>query len=123
MRLRLPMILLLGCAVAAPAQAMNVSEFLTRADALQSQGVMALFSPDYKVLKQEVKSAGNAIRADQQAARAAGRKAATCMPEEKVPVDPDELLAYFRAIPAPQRSQSVAAAFTGMMKRKYPCPA
>jgi hypothetical protein len=110
-------------ASAAPAAGMSVADFLTKADALEQRGVTALFSSDYSLLKAEVKGAGEGLRRDQKAARAAGKRPATCLPENKVPLDSNELLAYFRSIPAPQRNITVAAAFTNLMKRKYPCPA
>lgn len=106
---------------AAPASAMSVDEFLTRAATLEKKGVAALFSSDYKLLRNEVKSAGEALRASEKTARAAGRKPVACLPD-RVPVKSDELLAYFRAIPQGRRNITVAAAFTEMMSRKYPCP-
>jgi hypothetical protein len=113
---------LLLLASATPAMAMTVSEFLTRASALERKGPLALFSKDYSLLKDEVKSVGEGLRRDQKAARAAGRRPVACLPEDKAPVTSGELLAYFRSIPPAQRNVSVAAAFTGMMKKKYPCP-
>ena len=116
----MPVVLL---AVATPASAaMSVNDFLTRASALEKKGVTALFTQDYKLLRGEVKGAGEALRASEKAARAAGRKPVACLPENKVPVKSDELLAYFRAIPPARRGITVASAFTEMMSKKYPCP-
>ncbi|SMF74142.1 hypothetical protein SAMN06295910_2211 [Allosphingosinicella indica] len=101
---------------------MTVADFLTRADALEKRGVAALFTADYRALRDEVKGAGLALRADRAAAERAGRKPIACLPEGKVPVDRDEMLAYLRAIPPAQRGVTVRAAFNRLMARKYPCP-
>jgi hypothetical protein len=106
------------------AQSMPVSEFLAKADALQKKGAMALFSGDIGKLKGEVVNSGKQLRAEQVAAQKAGRKPTTCMPERgKASIGSTELLAHFRAIPPAQRSMSVKAAFAGLIRKKYPCPA
>ena len=104
------------------AQSMPVSQFLAKADALQKKGAMALFSGDIGKLKAEVVNSGKQLRAEQEAARKAGRKPATCMPE-KASVNSNELLAHFRSMPPAERSMPVKAAFAGLMRKKYPCPA
>jgi hypothetical protein len=106
----------------AAAQAMPVAEFLNRADALQKKGPLALLSGDVKRLKNEVTASGRQLRQEQKTAQAAGRKPATCMPD-KASVNSVELLTHFRAIPPAQRGVSVKAAFAGLMRKKYPCPA
>ena len=103
------------------AQSMPVSQFLAKADALQKKGAMALFSGDIGKLKAEVTNSGKQLRAEQEAARKAGRKPATCIPE-KANVNSTELLAHFRTIPAAQRNIPVKAAFADLMRKKYPCP-
>ena len=106
------------------AQSMPVSQFLAKADALQKKGAMALFSGDVGKLKAEVMNSGKQLRAEQVAAKKAGRKTATCMPEQgKATVNQTELLAHFRSIPPAQRNMTVKAAFASMMRKKYPCPA
>jgi hypothetical protein len=106
----------------AAAQAMPVAEFLSRADALQKKGPLALLSGDVKRLKNEVTASGRQLRQEQKAAQAAGRKPATCIPD-KASVNSNELLTHFRAIPSAQRGVSVKAAFASLMRKKYPCPA
>ena len=105
------------------AQSMPVSQFLAKADALQKKGPLALFSSDIKRLKDEVTNSGKQLRAEQIAARRAGQKPATCMPEDKASIGSDELLAHFRSIPPGQRNMPVKTAFAGLMRKKYPCPA
>ena len=106
----------------ASAQSMPISEFLAKADALQKKGPMALFSGDIGKLKAEVVNSGKQLRAEQEAARKAGRKPATCLPE-KANVTSTELLAHFRAVPPAERGVSVKTAFAGLVRKKYPCPA
>ena len=106
----------------AAAQAMPVSDFLTKAETLKKKGPMALFSSDYKKLKGEVQNAGQVVRAREAADRKAGRKPATCLPNKDA-TDSDELLAYFKSIPPAQRNISVNDAFFNLMKRKFPCAA
>lgn len=119
--------LIIALAAAVPltplfAQTMPVSEFLTKADALQKKGAMALFSGDIGKLKAEVQNSGKQLRAEQVAAQKAGRKPATCLPI-KAEMNSSELLAHFRSIPPAQRNMTVKAAFAGLMRKKYPCPA
>ena len=102
---------------------MPVSEFLTRADALQKKGALALFSKDLGRLKAEIVNSGKALRAEQVAAEKAGRKPVTCLPAKPAEVSADEVLAHFRSIPPAQRGMSVKTGFAGLMRRKFPCPA
>jgi hypothetical protein len=100
---------------------MPVAEFLAKVDALEKRGAMALFSKDFGLLKAEVQASGKAVRAEEMAARKAGRRPATCLPK-KAGVKSGELLAHFRAIPPAQRGMSVKVAFAGLMAKKFPCP-
>ena len=106
----------------ASAQSMPISEFLAKADALQKKGPMALFSGDIGKLKAEVVNSGKQLRAEQEAARKAGRKPATCLPE-KANVTSTELLTHFREVPPAERGVLVKTAFAGLVRKKYPCPA
>jgi len=113
---------LLVLSAPAAAQAMSVSQFLGKVDALHKKGPMALFSKDIGLLKAEVKDAGKALRLEQNVALKTGRKPPVCMPK-RATTDSDELLAHFRAIPPAQRGMSVKSAFAALMNKKYPCPA
>lgn len=106
---------------AANAQTMPVATFLAKADALQKKGPLALFSSDIGRLKAEIQKSGKALRAEQEAARKAGRTPAACLPKQ-AEVNSNELLAHFRAIPPAQRGLPVKAAFASFMAKKYPCP-
>lgn len=100
---------------------MTVATFLQKTEALQSRGALALLSSDTKLLKAEVVSAGQAVRAEQAAARKAGRAAPFCLPES-ASTDSRELLRYFGSMPPAQRVRmNVRAAFRTFVIRKYPC--
>lgn len=121
---KLALALVLSVAAAGPvsAQTMPVSQFLAKAEALQKRGALALFSSDIGLLKREIVNSGKQLRAEQDAAKKAGRKPATCIPP-KASMNSNELLAHFKSIPPQQRSMPVKAAFAGLMRKKYPCPA
>jgi hypothetical protein len=113
--------ILLGLPLA-PAAAMDVATFLAKADALQKQGMMALFSGDLKILKAEIQDNGARLEAEARSARASGKRAAFCAPGDKAGVNSNELLAAFRTIPAAQRSHvEVKDALRAFLARKYPC--
>src|SRR5688500_17791028 len=112
---------LLACLPLFSLQAMNVAEFLQKADALEKKGMRALFTSDYRLLKNEVESAAKALRAERLAAERAGRRGAYC-PPPRSGFKSNEILAYFRAIPVAQRPRTdVRAALLGLLVRKYPC--
>jgi len=112
--------LLLAAPVAV--HAMNVAEFLAKAEALEKKGAMALFSKDMGLLKSEVQSAGKAIRAERLAATKAGRTPVACPPADgKAKLDSKELMAHFRAIPPAERGMSVKDGLSGLLAKKYPC--
>lgn len=104
-------------------QAMTVATFLQKAEALEKRGVGALLSRDLKLLKNEVKGAGEALRAERLAAQRAGRRAAYC-PPERTALNAQELLDHFRSIPPAQRERmEVRDGLRTLLARKYPCPA
>jgi hypothetical protein len=108
--------------VATPASAMNVAEFLAKAKALQAKGMLAWFSSDYSLLKNEMLAIGAAYRVDIDGAVAAGRKPHSCPPPKgQAKMTPQELLADLEKIPPARRGMSMKAAFYGLMLRRYPC--
>lgn len=108
--------------VATSANAMTVAEFLAKAKALKAQGMMAAFSSDVSLLKNEMAAIGTAYRADLTAARASGRKPHSCPPPKgQVKLPPAEFIAELEKIPPAQRGMSMKAAFYGIMARRYPC--
>jgi hypothetical protein len=106
------------------AQTMPVSHFLEKAEALKKKGPLALFSGDMKLLKAELQNSVVALRAENRAAKAAGRKPAFCPPEGKASLNSDEVLSHFQSFPAAQRPRMrVREATRSLMAKKYPCPA
>jgi hypothetical protein len=110
--------------VAAPVtalQAMNVTIFLQKAEALQKKGIGAMFSSDLGLLKSEVRGASQTLKAERQAAERAGRHGAYC-PTGNPTLNSNEILAFFRAIPPSQRERTeVKDALRGLLARKFPC--
>jgi hypothetical protein len=103
------------------AQAMDVATFLTKAEALQKKGVMALMSSDYKLLKSEIEAHAVALRAERVADQRARRKVAFC-PPGKVSLTSGEIVTAFRTIPPAQQPRvQVKDALRALMARKYPC--
>ena len=110
--------------LAAPgaAFAMDVATWLAKADALKAKGVGALLSKDYKLLETEIRSNGAALRAEREAAKAAGRQPAYCA-AGKVALSSDEVVVMLRAVPEAQRARTpVKDALRAGLARKYPCP-
>ena len=104
------------------AQAMTVNEFLAKSSALQAKGFAAMVSPDLTLLRNEIKTAATAYRADLDADQAAHRKPRSCPPPKgQAKVDSDTLMASFKAMPPAKRTMSVKDAFYGVMDKRYPC--
>jgi hypothetical protein len=104
------------------AEAMPVSTFLQKAEALQAKGMLALFASDYKTLKTEVTNASGQLRSERLAARAAGRRPAYCPPQDQGSLDSNELLAAFRTIPPAVAARTeVKDALRALLARKFPC--
>lgn len=108
-------------ALPAAAAAMPISTFLTKADALEKKGPMAVFSSDLKLLTGEIRRSAQTLRVERAADEKAGRKPGTCIPP-KMSLSNVEVLAHFRSIPSARRSMSVKDGFAEMMRKKYPCP-
>lgn len=102
------------------AAAMSVQEFLTSANRIP-RNPTALLRSDTRRLMNEIGGAFKAVRDDQAAARAAGRRPATCIPEGKISLSAEQILARFNAIPAPRRNISVNQAVREWMGERYPC--
>jgi hypothetical protein len=106
---------------ATAAQAMTVQEFLTTAARIP-QNPTAMLRADTRRLIREFEGAVRTVRAEQVAAREAGRRPSTCMPE-RVSFSPSAILGRFNAIPASRRNISVTQAMREWMAERHPCPA
>jgi len=122
MRRMIKLAVLALMAVPVAAQAMTVNEFLAKTSALQAKGFAGMLSPDLTLLRNEIKTAATAYRAELDASQAAHRKPRSCPPPKgQAKVDSDTLMASFKAIPPAKRTISVKAAFYGFMDKRYPC--
>lgn len=105
------------------AQTMPLDAFLSKAEALQRQGPLALFSGDYALLKKEMRGSAEQLKQMRLAAVKAGKKPPYC-PPATVPLSSDEILAHFRSIPATARAaMTTRDGFLSLMVKKYPCHA
>jgi hypothetical protein len=114
---------LLAAAQAAP---MTVADVLSKADALQKKGMLAIFSSDLRLIKAEANRDLQAFGTDYFNARQAHRPLPACPPKDgpdslKITLDTDELLKFYRTIPPQRRGMSSVQAFAEFMKAKFPC--
>ncbi|MFN3537393.1 MAG: hypothetical protein ACK4Y4_08115 [Brevundimonas sp.] len=100
---------------------MTVAAFLDTADDIP-RNPTAMLRADTRRLLSEVRTATRTVRAEQEAAEAAGRTPRTCMPE-RVRLDADSLLARFNTIPTSRRNITVTQAVREWMAEEHPCPA
>ena len=123
MRIILAGLLLGVSSLSGAAGPITAGEFLARAEPLMQKSKMALlFSSEAKALMKIAGETAQRNRARLDAERAAGRPVRTCLPPKgKARMDAKELLAYLRALPPQQRSESFDLAFGGYAAKKYPC--
>jgi hypothetical protein len=106
--------------IASAANAMTAETFYVKASALQRQGISAMFSSDFSVLKSEMEKAVKSVKAENAAAKAKGRPL-YCAPE-KVAIKSDEVITEFGKIPKERRKKlTVRGAWREIAIRKYPC--
>ncbi len=102
---------------------MSVATFLAKAEALQKQGMSAMFSSDAGLLKAEMKAVGESYRNLLATQKKAGGPMHSCPPPKgQVKMKSDEMLSHLRSYsPAARKSTSVKTAFYDMMKKRFPC--
>ncbi|MFM2100598.1 MAG: hypothetical protein RLZZ366_2137 [Pseudomonadota bacterium] len=123
MKLRHAAVALIALSVCSVAHAeMSVSTFLAKADALKAKGMMAMLSSDVGLLKTEMQTAVQSFKADDALAKQAGKPSVACVPA-KTKLDSEEIIGFFRTIPAPQAPRiSVKTGLSAMLAKRYPCP-
>lgn len=104
----------------APGGTMTVQDFLAAADRIP-RNATALVRSDTRRLLGETRAAFRNVRGEEDAARAAGRTAATCMPD-RISLSPDAVLARFNAVPQARRRITVTQAVREWMADEHPCP-
>ncbi|HEY0414564.1 MAG TPA: hypothetical protein VGD66_15630 [Allosphingosinicella sp.] len=112
---------LLAAVPVTPAAAMDVAAYLAKAEILRQQGMMAMFSGEYKQLQAETLADARALKQERLAAQRAGRRPAYC-PADKASLVPEEIFAAMNAVPPARRAQTpVKDALRAAFARKYPC--
>ncbi len=119
--------LLIGLALAAApltaASAMPVSAFLARVQALKTKGPFAIFSGgEIKRLTRQIEADGAALRAENKAAEAAGRRKAYCTPPGGAEMNQAKVLEAMNEVPAAERARtSTKDAIRTYLARRHPC--
>lgn len=112
-------------AAAAQTSSLSVADVLTKSDALEKRGMLAVFSSDLRLIKAEAQRDVDAFAVQLRTARNAHRTLPACPPESsdgwKIAFDTEEVLRYYRSIPPQQRGISSRQAFAEFMRIKYPC--
>lgn len=116
---------LVACLFAATANAapgdMSVSTFLAKAEKLQAKGMMALMSPDIRVLKAEADAAGTKYRSMLKSDAANKRPPHSC-PPAKATFNSDDLMKHLKGYSVDERQKtSITTATADLMKKRYPC--
>lgn len=100
---------------------MALETFLSKGDALQHRGPLALFSSDLKLLKQEMAQSAVQLKSERLANIKLGRRPAYC-PPAVAPLSSDEILTYFHSIPPVRRARMTTKdGFLALMISRYPC--
>lgn len=80
----------------------------------------ALLRPSVRRAANALQGAFEAARAEEGAARRAGRTPPFCLPE-RIRLSPDEIVARMRAVPAARQNQTLNQAVRSWMVERYPC--
>ncbi|MGB5078563.1 MAG: hypothetical protein WBO17_13870 [Sphingorhabdus sp.] len=101
-------------------QAMDAETFYMKAVALKKKGMKAVFSKDLKPMINHFESAANAVKAENEKARAVGSPL-FCAPK-KYRLTADQFLSEFDRIPQERRrTQTVQQAWREIVIRRFPC--
>jgi len=121
MRKLLFFVALAAAPVAAQAQDMTVSDFLSRSDALTRQG-SGPATPEYQRLQRQLNETARLARNERRIARSEHRAPLACLRPGVAATNSREVFAFFRSIPADQaQSLTVHQAYMQLMQRKFPC--
>lgn len=107
--------------IAAPATAaMNVATFLTKADALKAQGVGAIVSPDFALLRTEAQTATAQLKADRDARKAAGKPQIACIPDGQS-IGITAMLDGLAALSPAEKKLPLKDGYARVLAKQYPC--
>ena len=108
-------------AVAAPASAaMTTGTFVTRARALQAQGMTAVLSPDFQTLRGEANAATQQLKADRAARAAAGKKPIACVPEGQS-IGILDMLNGLDALSPAEKRLPLKDGYAHVLAKRFPC--
>jgi hypothetical protein len=80
----------------------------------------ALLRPSVRRAANAIQGAFEAARAEEAAARRAGRTPPYCMPE-RIRLSPDDIVARMKAVPTARQNQTLNQAVRAWMVERYPC--
>ena len=116
------LVLFVALAIAVPAAAqaqMTVREFnQIAADA--PRDASAFLRPSVRRAASAMEEAFKAARAEEAAARRAGRTPPFCLPA-RIRLSPDQIVARMAAVPAARQNQSLTQAVRAWMVERFPC--
>ena len=105
---------------AIPVNAMDAETFFIKAIALKKKGMGAVFAKDLKPMIRIFEAAADAVKAENEAARAVGAPL-FCAPK-KYRLTADQFIGEFGRIPKERRQiQSVRDAWREIVIRRFPC--
>jgi hypothetical protein len=120
MKLNAIIAIIVCVALPAAAFAMDADTFYRKASALQKLGPSAVLSQDLQPVMAEIKLAGQAVKAENEKAKAAG-KPLYCVPKN-VKMTPEDGLRALGTIPAARRKTlTVRQAWRETLIKRYPC--
>lgn len=102
------------------AQAMTVSDWVQRMEALKARGSAAKGSPELMALQTEVASAAVRYRAQIKEAKEKAQRPRAC-PPVRVSLSSEDLMLEFRKLPPASYAGEVSVAFGEVMDKRYPC--
>lgn len=116
-----PLAVILALAAAVPAgAAMTVGTFVNRANTLREQGIAAMLSPDFQVLKEEARQARRQLKADNAARLDAGKRPIACVPDGET-IGIEEMLDGLAALPAADQRRPLKDGYAKVLAARFPC--
>lgn len=107
--------------VTVPAMAtMTTGQFVTRARALQAQGVTALLTPDFQTLRAEAQAATGQLKAERDARKAAGKPPIACIPDGQS-IGITDMLDGLDALPAADKKLPLKDGYAHVLAKRFPC--
>jgi hypothetical protein len=100
--------------------AMTTGQFVTRARALQAQGVTALLTPEFQTLRGEAQGATAQLKAERDARKAAGKPPIACVPEGQS-IGITDMLDGLDALPAADKKLPLKDGYAQVLARRFPC--